>query len=611
MTNPTSNFGWQMPTSTDLVTDLPADFEVFGQAVDTSLADLKGGTSGQILAKNSNTDMDFVWIANDQGDITGVTASSPLTGGGTSGAITVGIQDASTSQKGAVQLTDSTSTTSSTVAATATAVKSAYDLATTASTNVNNITMVQQYTATESVLKNVPSRIPAAEQLLKQAVYWIDAAQSDNSDQVLDNQGWGAPALTTQLGSTTSADSNDPKFLDFDGINYVYTPGGAVSGGTPGNLISIPDSAVLDITGDIDIRCKIACDDWTPAAAMYILSKYATGGNLSYVLQVNTAGTFTLTWSANGSTSISATSTVANTITDGAVKWVRATLDVDNGASGNDVKFYTSDDGVTYTQLGATVTTAGVTSIYAGTSEVALGQRNTYDANASFVGKYYRAQILNGIDGTKVLDVDTSVIGSGSATSFSALTGQTCTIYRYTSGKKTTVVTHPVWLFGTDDYMTVANNDLLNFGATDSMSVVCIFRTWSTFTNGDHLMMKATGTNGYDFWTSATGVVYQPYGGAFPVAEQAITSGTLNSAVGVRNVSTDLIGISINGAALTTATDTTTTTLTNTQPLVIGAASGLGAYVDMELIAAAVFRRVLTATEISTINNYYTARVGA
>lgn len=129
MSNPTSNFGWQMPTNTDLVTDLPADFEVFGQAVDTSLADLKGGTSGQILSKNSNTDMDFVWINNDQGDITGVTATSPLTGGGTSGAITIGIQSASTSQAGAVQLTDSTSSTSTSTAATPNAVKSAYDLA--------------------------------------------------------------------------------------------------------------------------------------------------------------------------------------------------------------------------------------------------------------------------------------------------------------------------------------------------------------------------------------------------------------------------------------------------------------------------------------------------
>ena len=129
MSNPTSNFNWQMPTNTDLVTDLPADFEVFGQAVDTSMADLKGGTTGQILSKATNTDMDFVWIANDQGDITGITATSPLTGGGTSGAVTIGIQSASTSQSGAVQLSDSTSTTSSVLAATPTAVKSAYDLA--------------------------------------------------------------------------------------------------------------------------------------------------------------------------------------------------------------------------------------------------------------------------------------------------------------------------------------------------------------------------------------------------------------------------------------------------------------------------------------------------
>ena len=37
MTNPTTPFSWQMPTSTDLVTDLPADFETFGQAVATSM----------------------------------------------------------------------------------------------------------------------------------------------------------------------------------------------------------------------------------------------------------------------------------------------------------------------------------------------------------------------------------------------------------------------------------------------------------------------------------------------------------------------------------------------------------------------------------------------
>jgi hypothetical protein len=129
MTNPTSNFGWQMPTSTDLVTDLPADFEVFGQAVDTSMADLKGGTTGQILSKASNTNMDFTWITNDVGDITAVNVTSPITGGGSSGAVTIGINAATTSVVGAVQLSDSTSTTSSVLASTPTATKAAYDLA--------------------------------------------------------------------------------------------------------------------------------------------------------------------------------------------------------------------------------------------------------------------------------------------------------------------------------------------------------------------------------------------------------------------------------------------------------------------------------------------------
>lgn len=87
----TTNFGWTTPADTDLVKDGAAAIRTLGNGVDTSFLDLKGGTSGQILAKNSNTDLDFVWIANDQGDITGITTGtdSGLSGGVTSGTATL------------------------------------------------------------------------------------------------------------------------------------------------------------------------------------------------------------------------------------------------------------------------------------------------------------------------------------------------------------------------------------------------------------------------------------------------------------------------------------------------------------------------------------------
>jgi hypothetical protein len=56
-----------MPEPTDLVTNLPADFEVFGQAVATDLQYLLGGTTGQVLAKASGTDLDFDWVTDASG----------------------------------------------------------------------------------------------------------------------------------------------------------------------------------------------------------------------------------------------------------------------------------------------------------------------------------------------------------------------------------------------------------------------------------------------------------------------------------------------------------------------------------------------------------------
>jgi hypothetical protein len=186
-------------------------------------------------------------------------------------------------------------------------------------------------------------------------------------------------------------DSQDP--------NYLSLPG------TAGHYASTPDSVANSITGDIDIRCKVAMTDWTPAAETALYSKYdSTGNNRSIILAVQTTGVPKLYYSLDGSSANTNVATVAVTdapysFVNGSTYWLRVTRTASTGV----VYFYVSTDGVTWTQLGNSA--AGIAgALYDGTAVVELGTTvvgTTFPAS----GKIYSAQIYNTIDGiTPVVD---------------------------------------------------------------------------------------------------------------------------------------------------------------------------------------------------------------
>lgn len=193
------------------------------------------------------------------------------------------------------------------------------------------------------------------------------------------------------------------------GEGYISLPG-AIN-----NYLSTPDSVPLSIVGDLDVRIKVALTDWTPSGKMCLVAKWgSSAGSRSFRWEIDTAGKMEFDWTADGTTSIGpVVSTNALGITDGTVKWLRATLAVSNRV----VTFYTSDDGITWTQVHAS--TAGAsTAIADTTTQVSIGARNDAGASDFLGGKVYYAEVRNGIAGKVVASPLASTIVRGNSTTY-------------------------------------------------------------------------------------------------------------------------------------------------------------------------------------------------
>lgn len=182
-----------------------------------------------------------------------------------------------------------------------------------------------------------------------------------------------------------------------------------------------PDSAGLSITGDIDLRIDLRLPTWGPSnvgGARNLLQKFGSAGQRSYRLLLTSIGTAQIEWSADGTAYTTVNSTVSVPRTTGR-QALRATLDVDNGAGGKTVTFYTAPTiAGPWTQLGTPVTSAGTTSIFDSSTAVSIS------GSGSAVTEVYGVEIRQGIDGTVRANPDFTALADG-ATSFADGAGNT------------------------------------------------------------------------------------------------------------------------------------------------------------------------------------------
>lgn len=184
-----------------------------------------------------------------------------------------------------------------------------------------------------------------------------------------------------------------------------------------------PDDTSFAYT-DLDVRLHLAMDDWTPGGFGQTLAGQWATSQEGWQLSVNTSGNLVFTFTTDGTTDLSRTSTVATGFVDGTDHWVRATLDADNDAAGHDVDFYTSTDGVTWTQLGTTVTTAGTVTPHNSTANLTVGSPVTFLDPAADV-RYM--EVRTTIDGTVTANPDFMSVDPG-ATTFTDGCGNTWTV---------------------------------------------------------------------------------------------------------------------------------------------------------------------------------------
>ncbi|NUR25392.1 MAG: hypothetical protein HOV83_06005 [Catenulispora sp.] len=284
---------------------------------------------------------------------------------------------------------------------------------------------------------------------LRLGTTWTDVTSDVRSEQQIrirrGRSDWGQQVDTSSCSFTL--DNNSGKYTPRNPAGAYY---GSIGRNTPVRLsvmtgatyldlpgtstldyAETPDVAALDITGDLDVRFDASLANWLPpvwsGATVEMIGKFGFTGQKSWFFGTR-LGRVYFEWSADGTNSLSASSTVAPAIPgpNGRMA-MRVTLDANNGAGGNTVTFYTAPTMAgPWVQLGDPVVQSGTTSIFNSTASLRIGNATGFTFTLP-LGRAHAAEVRNGIDGTVVANPDFTAQTVGAA-SFADSAGRTWTM---------------------------------------------------------------------------------------------------------------------------------------------------------------------------------------
>lgn len=159
----------------------------------------------------------------------------------------------------------------------------------------------------------------------------------------------------------------------WDDTTQAYGAPTVVSTGTAGarymdcstgsSTRQMPLAVSPNITGQIDARIKLTMADWTPSAQANVMGRTGGSGSRGWYVAINSSGLLVFVYSVDGTALVSVFGSSPG-FADGSTNWIRVVFTPDDGAGNKTTAFYKSTDGITWTQVGSTVTTAGTVTLH-------------------------------------------------------------------------------------------------------------------------------------------------------------------------------------------------------------------------------------------------------